>query len=79
MAKIKTDRPGGAAYDGMACTIVREVKDGDPAYNAKTPQVVVLIDGKEVYFYANEVAPEKPATPAKPPVPAEPKHHLDAS
>lgn len=55
MARIKTDRPEAAQYNGMEATFVREVVDNEPAYSAETDQTVVNIDGVELYFYASEV------------------------
>lgn len=71
---IKSDRPAAALYNGQVVQIVRKVRPPDVAFKSETPQVVVLLDGRELYFYANEVVSDKPDTP--PPVilaPPEPK------
>ncbi len=55
MAKIKTDRAEAAAYNGRDAKFIKAVTDG-PAYNPLVDQVIVEIDGVDLYFFANEVA-----------------------
>ena len=70
-AVIKTERAAAAAYNGMACEFLREVEESDAAFTEKRPQIVVLIDGREVYFYGDEVVPVKKSMAAAPePAPA---------
>lgn len=67
---IKSDRPAAQAYLNRPAKFLREVAEGDPAFNGNAPQVVVLIDGKEIYFFADEVIrddAEKPKLVAVPP------------
>jgi hypothetical protein len=72
-ATIKTDRPVAAKYNGVACKVLRKVELPDVAFISKTPQVVVLIDGKELYFFTSEVIMNKDAAPAtKTPLPTFP-------
>ena len=54
MAKINSNRPECAAYNGKDAKFVRDVTDGS-AYNPLVDQVVVEIDGEELYFFASEV------------------------
>lgn len=73
---IATDRPAAAEFNGMACTVLRAVTEADgPAFNDKTPQIICLVDGREVYFYDHEVRPaDQPVPDATPeePAPEEP-------
>lgn len=54
MAKIETNRAEAAQYNGRDAKFVCDVVSG-PAYNPDVDQTIVLIDGKELYFFANEV------------------------
>lgn len=68
---IKSDRPACAPYLDRPAKFLREVEAGDPAFSGNPPQVVVEIDGREVYFFADEVIrddKEKPKLAAVPPV-----------
>lgn len=60
-ATIKTERPAAAPFNGMACTIVRKVEAGDVSFYNQPPQVVVLVDGRELQFFADEVIPDEKA------------------
>lgn len=56
MARIKTDRPEAARYNGVEAKFGRHVTDADgPAYSPQTDQVIVTIGAEELYFFANEV------------------------
>lgn len=56
MAKIKTDRPEAAQWNGREAKFVHDVTAADgPAYNARVDQTIVEIDGAQIYFFANEV------------------------
>lgn len=53
---IKSERPGAMPFNGVACLVLRDITEADgPAFNDKTPQVLALVDGREHYFYADEV------------------------
>lgn len=54
MAKIITKRPEAMAYNGRDGKFVRHVIDG-LAFDPNVDQVIVEIDGSELYFYASEV------------------------
>lgn len=54
MARINTNRPEAARYQGAEAKFVRHVTDG-PAYSPQVDQVIVNIGGEELYFFANEV------------------------
>lgn len=67
---IKSDRPACAPYLDRPAKFLREVEAGDPAFSGNPPQVVVEIDGREVYFFADEVIrddKEKPKLAVVPP------------
>lgn len=67
---IKSDRPACAPYLDRPAKFLREVAEGDPAFSGNPPQVVVEIDGREVYFFADEVIrddKEKPKLAVVPP------------
>lgn len=65
MATIKSDRDAAKAFNGQKAKFLRNVEPPDPAFEkGGEAQVVVEIDGREVYFLASEVtldADEKPA------------------
>lgn len=56
MAKINTTRPEAAPYNGREARFVHDVTAADgPAFNPLVDQVIVNIDGNDLYFFANEV------------------------
>lgn len=56
MARIKTERPEAARYNGVEAAFGRHVTEADgPAYDRNVDQVIVKIGGEELYFFANEV------------------------
>lgn len=59
---IKSERPAAAIYNGCACTVLREITPDDgPVFTDKNPQVLCLVDDREVYFYADEVVDDEEA------------------
>lgn len=56
MAKIKTDRPEAAAFNGRTCEFVHDVTPLDgAAFDKDVDQTIVRLDGRLLYFFANEV------------------------
>lgn len=58
VVKINSDRAPAARFNGMKGEVVREVGRSDPAFNDQIEgqeQVVVSIEGSDVYFFANEL------------------------
>lgn len=79
-ATIKTDRAAAQPWNGAKCKVLRKVEKGDRAWHPDMPQVVVDIDGREVYFFAKEVIEDKPKEAPKPaPAPAPQPHAIGAA
>lgn len=56
MAKIHTTRPEAAAFNGRSCEFVHDVTPLDgAAYDKDIDQTIVRMDGRLLYFFANEV------------------------
>lgn len=71
MATIKSDRDAAKAFNGQKAKFLRNVEPPDPAFErGGEAQVVVEIDGREVYFLASEVTLDADEKPVADPAPS---------